>query len=230
MNLPQRAQEFTRRDSTVSAQTKAVIARLLPTVSERLAGKKEDRLFDPILARALDAEHHVKELQTQLNRLREYSTADEVTGLLNMRGFCDVLDRELDRAKRNGGTGVLLLVGIDRLDHQDQETGELILTSVAELLQDTVRKSDYIARISEGEFAVLFTHTSWPRGERRGKALEQRLHDANISTCGRTFAIGGRVGVEFYRSGDEADALMDRVVKRLQLHRDGESDLVVRTA
>ncbi len=173
-------------------------------------------------------------MQSQVDQLSELSTADEVTELLNVRGFCDVLDRELDRAKRNGGTGVLMLVGIDRLEvtneHQDTATSVQILTSVAALLQDFVRKSDYIARISDSEFAVLLTHTSWPRGERRAKALERRLRDANISSGDRTIAIGAHVGVEFYRSGDEVDALLEHVATRLQSHRDGELELNIRTA
>lgn len=115
MNLPQRANEFTRPATATSEQTKAVIARLLPTASERPTGRKDDTLFDPILARALDAEQRAEDLQSQVDRLREMSPADEVTGLLNIRGFCDALDRELDRAKRNGGTGVVLLIGIDCL-------------------------------------------------------------------------------------------------------------------
>ncbi len=234
MNLPQRANEFTRPDPATSAQTKALIARLVPTASEQPAGEKEDKLFDPILARALDAEHRAEELQSQVDQLRELSTADEVTEFLNARGFCDALDRELDRAKRNGGTGVLMLVGIDRLtptnEHQDQVASEQILTSVAALLRGFVRKSDYIARVSNGEFAVLLTHTSWPRGERRAKALERRLLDANISSGGRTITIGAHVGIEFYRSGDEVDALLERVATRLKSHRDGELELTTRTA
>ncbi len=233
MNLPQRANEFTRPATATSEQLKAVIARLLPTASERPTGRKDDTLFDPILARALGAEQRAEDLQSQVDRLREMSTADEVTGLLNIRGFCDALDRELDRAKRNGGTGVVLLIGIDCLratiEHQDQAASEQILNSVAELLQGFLRMSDYIARIGDGEFAVLLTHTSWPRGERRAKSLERRLLDENISNCGRTITIGAHVGVEFYRSGDEADALLQRVEMRLQLHRDGESDLAIRT-
>ena len=152
-------------------------------------------------------------MQSQVDQLSELSTADEVTELLNVRGFCDVLDRELDRAKRNGGTGVLMLVGIDRLEVTNEH-------------QDT----DYIARISDSEFAVLLTHTSWPRGERRAKALERRLRDANISSGDRTIAIGAHVGVEFYRSGDEVDALLEHVATRLQSHRDGELELNIRTA
>ena len=234
MNLPQRANEFTRPDPATLEQTKALIARLVPTASERPGDQKDDKLFDPILARALDAEHRAENLQSEVDQLRKLSTADEATELLNVRGFCDALDRELDRAKRNGGTGVLMLVGIDRLkatnDSQDQAAGEQILTSVAELLRGFVRKSDYIARISDGEFAVLLTHTSWPRGERRAKSLERRLLNADISSGGRTITIGAHVGVEFYRSGDEADALLERVATRLQSHRDGELELAIRTA
>ena len=91
-----------------------------------------------------------------------------------------MLDRELDCAKRGGGTGVLLIIDIDGLnvgnEPHSHEAGHSKLFAVAEVLRSAVRKSDCIARIDANSFVVLFAHTSWPRGERRAKTLERELN------------------------------------------------------
>lgn len=219
MNLPQKAFKAGQPTALAADETRAAIARLLPTPSEQLNGRKGDRNFDPILARALESERRADALQMQLDRQLELSTLDGATEFLNEKGFHDVLDRELDRAKRSGGTGVLLLVDIDGLnadnEQQNREAGDSKLFAVAEVLRRAVRKSDCIARIDANSFAVLFAQTSWPRGERRAKALERELNEATLPRGGKLIGIVARVGVEFYRSGEETDALIKRADEKL---------------
>ena len=219
MNLPQKAFETDQRTALAADETRAAIARLLPTPSEQLKGRNNDRLFDPILARALESERRADALQLQLDRLLALSTLDETTEFLNAKGLHDVLDRELDRAKRSGGTGVLLTVNIDGLNAgngpQSHEAGDSKLFAVADVLRSAVRKSDCIARIDANSFAVLFAHTSWPRGERRAKNLERELNEATLTRGGGRIGIRARVGVEFYRAGEETDTLIKRADEKL---------------
>ena len=222
MNLPQKTSEAVQPTTPAADETRAAIARLLPTPSEQLNGPKGDRLFDPILARALESERRADALQLQLDRQLALSTLDGATEFLNSKGLHDVLDRELDRTKRSGGTGVLLIIDIDGLkagnEPQSPETCDSKLFAVAEVLRSAVRKSDCIARVDASSFAVLFAHTSWPRGERRAKTLERDLNEATLTRGGRRIGISARVGVEFYRSGEETDALIKRADEKLQAY------------
>ena len=182
-------------------------------------GRSNDRLFDPILARALESERRADALQLQLDRQLALSTLDETTEFLNAKGLHDVLDRELHRAKRGGGTGVLLIIDIDGLnvgnEPHSHEAGHSKLFAVGEVLRSAVRKSDCIARIDANSFAVLFAHTSWPRGERRAKTLERELNEATLTRGGKRIGISARVGAEFYRSGEETDTLIKRADEKL---------------
>ena len=220
MNLPKKAFETDQRTAHAVDETRAVIARLLPTQSEQLKGRNNDKLFDPILARALESERRADALQLQLDRQLALSTLDETTEFLNAKGLHDVLDRELDRAKRSGGTGVLLIVDIDGLNSgsgsQGREASNTKLFAVADVLRSAVRKSDCIARIDAHTFTVLFAHTSWPRGERRAKTLERDLNEATLTRGGRRIGIRARVGVEFYRAGEETETLIKRTDEKLR--------------
>ena len=146
MNLPQKALEAIQPTTPATNETRAAIARLLSTPSEQQNGRSNDRLFDPILARALESERRADALQMQLDRQLELSTLDETTEFLNAKGLHDVLDRELDRAKRSGGTGVLLIIDIDGLNPGNEpppsrRQGHTKLFAVAEVLRSAVRKS-----------------------------------------------------------------------------------------
>jgi GGDEF domain-containing protein len=91
------------------------------------------------------------------------STIDEATEFLNAKGLRDTLDRELDRAKRSGGTGVLLIVGIDLVNaankRQDQDPIDPKLLAVADVLRSAVRKSDSVASNDDSTFSSCSSRT-----------------------------------------------------------------------
>lgn len=91
--------------------------------------------------------------------LRELSLTDELTGLLNRRGFFIHVEQYLKIVKRQG-TGVLMLYAdLDNLkginDRYGHKEGDLALTQVAKILKENYRESDIIARIGGDEFVVI---------------------------------------------------------------------------
>ena len=94
-----------------------------------------------------------------LRRLAELSTTDELTGLSNARHFQTQLDRELDRARRQGGVFSLVLFDLDGFkrinDTRGHPNGDVALREVARLTRSCQRRYDTAARLGGDEFALI---------------------------------------------------------------------------
>jgi diguanylate cyclase (GGDEF)-like protein len=127
---------------------------------------QQRRLLEALMTAAADAERYFALQRDRIRYLEDLSITDELTGLLNRRGFKLELTRALSRAERVKESGLLLLCDLDDFkrinDNHGHAAGDAVLCSVAELLRRHVRRSDSIARLGGDEFAVLMTNT--PRG------------------------------------------------------------------
>jgi diguanylate cyclase (GGDEF)-like protein len=87
------------------------------------------------------------------------TSIDQLTGLLNRRSLEIVTDNEVRRQQRHGGTFSVVVVALDNLGmlnvSQGHARGDQALKIIAEVLTRQTRKSDTVARVGGGKFAVL---------------------------------------------------------------------------
>lgn len=95
-------------------------------------------------------------LHEQLYTMTRY---DALTGVHNRRSFDDKLEEEVARAHRYGRALALMLFDLDHFkrcnDTWGHRAGDHVLRGVAQLVQECVRKHDFVARYGGEEFAVL---------------------------------------------------------------------------
>jgi diguanylate cyclase (GGDEF)-like protein/putative nucleotidyltransferase with HDIG domain len=111
-------------------------------------------------------------------RLYDAARTDPLTKLSNRRGFRELLDLELERARRGGTTMGVLVGDLDNFkdvnDHSGHQVGDVALQRVARLLCEGKRQIDSAARVGGEEFALILPDT-----ERDGAvALAERLRCA----------------------------------------------------
>jgi diguanylate cyclase (GGDEF)-like protein len=103
------------------------------------------------------------EQNKRIEILNERATHDGLTKLTNYQRFQEVLDEEMYRAKRYTFPLTLLMVDLDHFKKVNDTLGHLagdyILRETAELLKQSLRKSDVAARYGGEEFAVLLPET-----------------------------------------------------------------------
>jgi diguanylate cyclase (GGDEF)-like protein len=95
--------------------------------------------------------------------IQNLSITDELTSLLNRRGFFTLAEQQIKIARRTGREMVLLFADLDKLkginDTWGHAEGDRALCEVGKILKNTFRESDIIARIGGDEFVMLAVET-----------------------------------------------------------------------
>ncbi|HEY5598849.1 MAG TPA: GGDEF domain-containing protein [Kiloniellales bacterium] len=183
----------------------------------------EQAAIGEVLKVAVKAEQALAVQRARIRFLEGLSITDELTGLLNRRGFQAELSRALARAQRVRESGLLVLCDLDRFkainDKHGHLAGDAVLCAVAGLLQAKTRRIDYVARLGGDEFAVLLTHSPRADAERRVKTVAALVNSLVVDWEGQKIAISASFGFEGYHQGSDPDALLFLADRSLYKHK-----------
>jgi diguanylate cyclase (GGDEF)-like protein len=116
-------------------------------------------------------------LRRVLEKEKHLARQDPLTGIANSRVFRELLAAEIGRARRYGRPLTLAYIDLDDFkavnDRHGHGAGDELLKTAAAALEDSLRKTDTIARIGGDEFAVLLPET----GGRHAREVMVRLQD-----------------------------------------------------
>jgi diguanylate cyclase (GGDEF)-like protein len=135
-------------------------------------------------------------------RLQVMSTTDELTGLLNRRGFFTLAQQQMKLADRNNNKLLLFYMDLDELkkinDALGHPEGDLALVEAATIFKEIFRKSDIIGRLGGDEFAVLmFEHTTPSDEHAIIVRLRETLKERN-NRPGRRYTLSLSTGINIY--------------------------------
>jgi len=168
----------------------------------------------------LGSAHDVTELKEAQDAARRLSLTDELTGLVNRRGFMTLAEQHLRLMRRTSGLVLLLYADLDELkkinDRFGHEQGNAAIRAVTEVMQKTFRRTDIIARVGGDEFVVLIIEPR--RGDERvlPRRLTRNLREYNlqekqgfeVSVSVGTSLAQAQPGVSLEQLINEADAAM----------------------
>ena len=101
----------------------------------------------------------VTELREAEQRLRQLAMTDDLTGLLNRRGFLANGSRLLSDAVAQGKGAAVFYVDIDGLkainDDYGHDAGSTLIIAAAEAMKNSFRAADVLARMGGDEFVAL---------------------------------------------------------------------------
>jgi diguanylate cyclase (GGDEF)-like protein/PAS domain S-box-containing protein len=134
-------------------------------------------------------------------KLRTLSFTDELTGLLNRRGFFMFAEKQLSMARREQRGILLLSADLDNFkninDTFGHGTGDEVLVDIATTLKTCYRESDIIGRIGGDEFVILVRETDETNMDELIRRLELNVHDYNDS-MGKPYTLSVSIGVARY--------------------------------
>jgi diguanylate cyclase (GGDEF)-like protein len=161
----------------------------------------------------------------QLSRsVRAMMFTDELTGLLNRRGFLTLSQQQLKIADRTRRGMLLLLVDIEGMrainESRGRAVGDVVLLEAANVIRDTFRACDIMARIGGDEFAVMAIEARKESADEIRRRLRANLQKRNAGAdAGHRFSV--RLSTLFYEPARPCS--LDELLARLEATLDTQS-------
>jgi diguanylate cyclase (GGDEF)-like protein len=163
------------------------------------------------------------------------SITDQLTGLHNRRGFLSLTGQQLKLAERNKSGMLLFFVDLDGLkwinDTLGHEEGDKALIETADVLKETFRTSDIIARLGGDEYAALTVDITEAKSELFTARL-QTLIDTRNNQENRRYRLSISVGCSYYdpENPSSIDGLMSSADKLMYEQKQNKKGILLQGA
>ncbi len=135
----------------------------------------------------------------ELEKLREISSQDLVTGLHNRNHFLELLDNAVERAVKAGQGASLAYLRVDRFASLQADLGlgnsDRLLAELAQILRAHFADKAQLARFGDDAFAVLVTDATPAQLEQSLTALLRKVDSHLFEIDGRTIQATLSIGV-----------------------------------
>jgi diguanylate cyclase (GGDEF)-like protein len=136
------------------------------------------------------------------------SRLDALTGIANRRGLEEILDSEIERARRFGHQLGAVILDLDHFkqtnDRYGHSAGDLLLREVGRLLAASARRGDTVARLGGEEFVVLLPETDLDGAHLLAERLRREVERHRVGALRMTASFG----VAALLPDDGADSLL----------------------
>lgn len=184
------------------------------SLTDRFDIAKPELLLNRALSYAAEAEQRIVELSARIAQLENMTVTDEMTGLLNRRGFNATLHRNLLSAARYDEVGILAYLDLDGFkavnDRHGHAVGDKVLRAVGRYIQQNIRATDYAARLGGDEFAILFVRATQVPARERARQLARGINKLTIACPTGRIAVRTSLGLVSYDGSTDAPALLER--------------------
>ena len=124
---------------------------------------------------------------------------DALTGLMNRNGYEFYLERALEEARETENEMCLLHINIDQMqlvnDTSGYAAGDVVIRSVAAIVESQKRGSDTLCRIGGDEFGVLMPNFPYGNAEEAATRICRAVEKAPIDFEGKTHNVTISVGI-----------------------------------
>jgi diguanylate cyclase (GGDEF)-like protein len=146
-----------------------------------------------------------KVLSDKFNIVHAISVTDELTGLLNRRGFTALAEKALDASESGQGSGIVLYGDIDGLkkinDNYGHAAGDKAIIAEAQLLKKSFRATDVIGRMGGDEFAIVAPSMGIAKYKEIRRILDKACAEWNKQS-GEPFVLSISLGYVSYPAKD----------------------------
>lgn len=179
-----------------------------------------------------NTEDALRKLQAANAELAWMASTDSLTGASNRRHFLEVVQLELERAKRTRLPVSLLALDVDHFkavnDEYGHQIGDTVLKTLVHAVTEILRQNDVIGRVGGEEFMVLLPDTSHDAATVLAERIRGTLESMNIPFDGGALQITVSIGVaEFGVDGDTQEAVFKAADDRLyQAKHEGRNRVI----
>ncbi len=221
------------RDATDLGQLKDVVRTRLDTILDQLSQHREseqqryEQAKQEIAAmgrRMKELEFETEALRSRIDDERAQAKTDALTGIPNRLAWEERLAQEVARWKRFGTPLVLVVWDVDHFkdinDRFGHKAGDKVLRTIAHVLADNVRETDFVARYGGEEFAQLMTGSTLQECLQVVEKLRAAIEATGFHFREQRVTITASCGLTEYRDGDTPDRCFERADEALYRAKD----------
>ncbi|MRS02957.1 GGDEF domain-containing protein [bacterium] len=153
-----------------------------------------------------------------LQEVQRLAITDELTNVLNRRGFDEVANREFGAAKRYSRPLSLIMLDIDRFkainDVYGHPIGDEILIEIAARARTKIRETDYISRYGGEEFLILLTEQKPENAKTVAERIRKSVAEQPFNTSVGKITVTISVGVTGANSQISSISMMIKTVDK----------------
>jgi len=187
--------------------------------------------FAPYLLVAYLTSLLAADLKNAREGLEQLSDTDELTGLKNRRAFNSSLEAEVKKAVRYDRVFSVLMLDADDLkpvnDRFGHATGDRLIVSIAQVVQESLRETDILARYGGDEFVVILTETAKERAVEVAERIRASVENTSFSEEGERVSSTISVGISSFseKLQDGIDIMADADKKLYESKRNGKNSV-----
>ncbi|MDP4527893.1 diguanylate cyclase [Alkalimonas delamerensis] len=178
---------------------------------------------DDFLTKPISDAQLVKAVQVRLRRSRELKNLivkDSLTGLMKHSAIKEAAVLEYQRAKRSGNTFCLVMVDIDHFksvnDRFGHAMGDLVITTLATLLQKRIRRTDKAGRYGGEEFLLVLPECASEDALQLMQSILDSFNTIVFHSSAQDFACSFSAGIACSSQGfDDAESMLAQADEKL---------------
>lgn len=172
--------------------------------AEDTVDSTRELVINSVLTTLLNVIGSIKAIYKYTKDLEYYATRDGLTGLYNQRVFTEFLHYEVERAKRNNALFGLVFIDLDNFklinDMYGHNFGDEFLKGIGNVLEQTKRNEDILARYGGDEFVIILPGA----GREQAYMISERLKDKielfslKDGNSQKTVSLTASIGISVY--------------------------------
>lgn len=166
----------------------------------------------------------MNQMQVAEQQIRDLSSSDALTGLMNLRAFEQLLEQNHQKAERSGRAYSLAVIDVDNLAQinaaHGHNAGNQMLLAVADALKRSIRTADTAARLGGNELVVLLEEADATTAGTVTQRIRNNVYAGTISVANRLLRANVSIGVSsFPKDQLSPKDLLNQAAQRMQKDR-----------
>ena len=194
-----------------------VIVSLLVAENERMRRDSHE-----LKEKLEDSKQQIDTLRSNLLQAEEVVLRDPLTGVGNRRCFDISIEKAIAESRETGAHLSLVMCDIDHFkrvnDAFGHQVGDEIIKMFSRVIEASVRDGDTVIRYGGEEFAVILPKAGQEAAKSIAERIRRQFESKKLTLRDTNQKIGqmtASFGVAEYRSGDDAELLVQRADAKL---------------
>lgn len=212
--LQKNVHELTKLDLPDALKT-SLTDSILPSVDALIA--ESEQLKEHVTKAGLE----IALLKKELERVTSVTKVDELTNIANRSGFNEILNSNIQQAKKEGSRFALILIDLDRFtdinDNYGYLIGDSVLRYAARLIGNEVGLKGSYARFDGQQFMITLPNSDYEAAMHIADSIRRKFasQPLQIKSNKKTLQPSISAGLSLYKTGENAEDLITRVTALL---------------